>query len=64
MLYLLRGDETVGALALEDEIRPEAEEAAYFESILEIVRWLGFEPWKITYPVEGAASAAPSFFED
>jgi glutaminyl-tRNA synthetase len=32
-----------------DDTNPEAEEAAYFESILEIVRWLGFEPWKITY---------------
>ena len=32
-----------------DDTNPEAEEARYFESILEIVRWLGFEPWKITY---------------
>lgn len=32
-----------------DDTNPEAEEAAYFESILEIVRWLGYEPWKITY---------------
>ena len=32
-----------------DDTNPEAEEAVYFESILEIVRWLGFEPWKITY---------------
>ncbi|KAI0089139.1 glutaminyl-tRNA synthetase [Irpex rosettiformis] len=32
-----------------DDTNPEAEEAQYFESILEIVRWLGFEPWKITY---------------
>jgi glutaminyl-tRNA synthetase len=32
-----------------DDTNPEAEEAAYFESILETVRWLGFEPWKITY---------------
>ncbi|KAI0306840.1 glutamine-tRNA ligase [Multifurca ochricompacta] len=32
-----------------DDTNPEAEEAVYFESILEIVRWLGYEPWKITY---------------
>ncbi|KAI0700781.1 glutaminyl-tRNA synthetase [Cytidiella melzeri] len=32
-----------------DDTNPEAEEARYFESILETVRWLGFEPWKITY---------------
>ncbi|CAL1701118.1 unnamed protein product [Somion occarium] len=32
-----------------DDTNPEAEEARYFESILESVRWLGFEPWKITY---------------
>jgi glutaminyl-tRNA synthetase len=32
-----------------DDTNPEAEEAVYFESILEVVRWLGFEPWKITY---------------
>ncbi|KAA1466688.1 glutamine-tRNA ligase [Dentipellis sp. KUC8613] len=32
-----------------DDTNPEAEEAQYFESILEMVRWLGFEPWKITY---------------
>ena len=32
-----------------DDTNPEAEEARYFESILEIVRWLGYEPWKITY---------------
>ncbi|KAH9972938.1 glutamine-tRNA ligase [Lactifluus volemus] len=32
-----------------DDTNPEAEEAAYFESILETVRWLGYEPWKITY---------------
>ncbi|KAG8998880.1 hypothetical protein FRB93_013447 [Tulasnella sp. JGI-2019a] len=32
-----------------DDTNPEAEEARYFESILEIVRWLGFEPYRITY---------------
>jgi glutaminyl-tRNA synthetase len=32
-----------------DDTNPEAEEAVYFESLLEIVRWLGYEPWKITY---------------
>lgn len=32
-----------------DDTNPEAEEAQYFESILEVIRWLGYEPWKITY---------------
>lgn len=32
-----------------DDTNPEAEEARYFESILESIRWLGYEPWKITY---------------
>ncbi|KAI0796906.1 glutaminyl-tRNA synthetase [Abortiporus biennis] len=32
-----------------DDTNPEAEEGKFFESILETVRWLGFEPWKITY---------------
>lgn len=32
-----------------DDTNPEAEEARYFESILESIRWLGFEPYKITY---------------
>ncbi|KAF9057963.1 tRNA synthetases class I, catalytic domain-containing protein [Panaeolus papilionaceus] len=32
-----------------DDTNPEKEEGRYFESILEMVRWLGFEPWKITY---------------
>ncbi|CAO3639672.1 unnamed protein product [Cunninghamella blakesleeana] len=32
-----------------DDTNPEAEEEKYFTSILETVRWLGFEPWKITY---------------
>ncbi|KAF9006565.1 glutamine-tRNA ligase [Cyathus striatus] len=32
-----------------DDTNPEKEEARYFDSILEMVRWLGFEPWKITY---------------
>ncbi|KAF8525313.1 glutaminyl-tRNA synthetase [Gautieria morchelliformis] len=32
-----------------DDTNPEAEEARYFESILEIIRWLGYEPWKVTY---------------
>jgi glutaminyl-tRNA synthetase len=32
-----------------DDTNPEAEEGRYFESILEIIRWLGFEPYKITY---------------
>ncbi|KAG1049369.1 hypothetical protein G6F43_008301 [Rhizopus delemar] len=32
-----------------DDTNPEAEEEKYFVSILETVRWLGFEPFKITY---------------
>lgn len=32
-----------------DDTNPSAEEGRYFESILEMVRWLGFEPWTITY---------------
>ncbi|ESK94428.1 glutamine-trna ligase [Moniliophthora roreri MCA 2997] len=32
-----------------DDTNPEKEEARYFESILETIRWLGYEPWKITY---------------
>ncbi|KAF8639647.1 hypothetical protein AX17_000912 [Amanita inopinata Kibby_2008] len=32
-----------------DDTNPDKEEARYFESILETIRWLGFEPWKITY---------------
>jgi glutaminyl-tRNA synthetase len=32
-----------------DDTNPEKEEAQYFESILEMIRWLGYEPWKITY---------------
>jgi glutaminyl-tRNA synthetase len=32
-----------------DDTNPEAEEEKYFESILATVRWLGFEPTKITY---------------
>ena len=32
-----------------DDTNPAAEEEKYFVSILETVRWLGFEPYKITY---------------
>lgn len=32
-----------------DDTNPAAEEEQYFESILETVRWLGYEPFKITY---------------
>jgi len=32
-----------------DDTNPEKEEARYFESILDVIRWLGYEPWKITY---------------
>lgn len=32
-----------------DDTNPEAEEEVFFTAILEMVRWLGFEPHKITY---------------
>ncbi|KAA1073629.1 hypothetical protein PGT21_019139 [Puccinia graminis f. sp. tritici] len=32
-----------------DDTNPEAEEQIYIDSILDIVRWLGFEPAQITY---------------
>ncbi|CAM9018571.1 unnamed protein product [Wickerhamomyces anomalus] len=32
-----------------DDTNPEAEEDVYFMSILKMVNWLGFKPWKITY---------------
>ncbi|CAI6087801.1 unnamed protein product [Clonostachys chloroleuca] len=32
-----------------DDTNPEKEEERYFEAIQEIVQWLGFEPFKITY---------------
>ncbi|KAI6047479.1 glutaminyl-tRNA synthetase [Pisolithus marmoratus] len=32
-----------------DDTNPEKEEGRYFDSIIEVVHWLGFEPWKITY---------------
>lgn len=32
-----------------DDTNPESEEEEYFTSIEETVRWLGFEPYKITY---------------
>ncbi|CAN8102245.1 unnamed protein product [Discula destructiva] len=32
-----------------DDTNPEAEDEIYFTSILDTVRWLGFEPYKITY---------------
>lgn len=32
-----------------DDTNPDAEEEQFFTSILEIVRWLGFEPFKVTY---------------
>jgi glutaminyl-tRNA synthetase len=30
-----------------DDTNPEKEEDTYFESIEEMVRWLGFTPWKV-----------------
>lgn len=32
-----------------DDTNPEAEEEVYFNSIKDMIAWLGFEPWKITY---------------
>lgn len=32
-----------------DDTNPEAEEAKYFESIKDMIDWLGFKPWKVTY---------------
>ncbi|KAF2732911.1 glutaminyl-tRNA synthetase [Polyplosphaeria fusca] len=32
-----------------DDTNPEKEEEIYFKSILDIIRWLGFEPYQITY---------------
>ncbi|KUI63798.1 putative glutamine--tRNA ligase [Cytospora mali] len=32
-----------------DDTNPEAEDEVYFTAILDTVRWLGFEPYKITY---------------
>lgn len=32
-----------------DDTNPEAEEERYFEAIKEMVRWLGFKPYDITY---------------
>lgn len=32
-----------------DDTNPEAEKEIYFTAILDTVRWLGFEPYKITY---------------
>ena len=32
-----------------DDTNPEAEEEIYFTQIKEMVEWLGFKPWKITY---------------
>lgn len=32
-----------------DDTNPEAEEDVYFRSILGMVDWLGYKPWKVTY---------------
>ena len=32
-----------------DDTNPEKEDEIYFTAILDVVKWLGFEPWKITY---------------
>lgn len=35
-----------------DDTNPTKEEDVYFKSILEMVEWLGFKPWKVTYSSE------------
>lgn len=35
-----------------DDTNPEAEEERYFVSILQMVDWLGFKPWKVTYSLD------------
>lgn len=32
-----------------DDTNPEAEEGEYFEAILDVVEWLGYTPYKVTY---------------
>lgn len=32
-----------------DDTNPEAEEEVYFNSIKDMIQWLGFEPWKVTH---------------
>lgn len=32
-----------------DDTNPEKEEAKYFQAIQDVIEWLGFEPYKITY---------------
>ncbi len=32
-----------------DDTNPEAEDQVYFDAILEMIEWLGFRPYKITY---------------
>eukprot|EP00117_Sycon_ciliatum_P049901 scpid45389/ scgid35306/ Probable glutamine--tRNA ligase; Glutaminyl-tRNA synthetase len=32
-----------------DDTNPEKEEERFFTAILEMVRWLGYEPWKVTH---------------
>lgn len=32
-----------------DDTNPEAEEEIFYEKILQVVRWLGFEPYKVTF---------------
>ncbi|QPG76822.1 hypothetical protein FOA43_004216 [Brettanomyces nanus] len=32
-----------------DDTNPEAEDQVYFDSIKRCVKWLGYEPWKVTY---------------
>ena len=32
-----------------DDTNPEKEEEKFFTGILDMVRWLGYEPWKITH---------------
>lgn len=42
-----------------DDTNPEKEEKEYFDSIIDNVKWMGWEPWKITY----SSSYFPQLYE-
>lgn len=42
-----------------DDTNPEKEEKEYFDSIIDNVKWMGWEPWKITY----SSSYFPELYE-
>ncbi len=47
---LIRIQKTGGVCYLRyDDTNPENEEARFFEAILDMVQWLGFQPYKITH---------------